>query len=90
MVQCKRQTRKVERVVVKALYADMLAEGAGAGLVVTTSEISPGAASDIAARAYPITSANRAQVHQWIAAMRKPDAGIVADDLAPAQEEGAP
>ena len=55
---------------VKALYADVLAESAGAGLVVTTSDISPGAASDIAARAYPITSANRAQVQQWIAAMR--------------------
>lgn len=84
IVQCKRQQRKVERVVVKALYADMLAEGAGAGLVVTTSDISPGAASDIAARAYPITGVNRAQVHQWIEAMRQPDAGIVADALAPA------
>lgn len=90
IVQCKRQTRKVERVVVKALYADMLAESAGAGLVVTTSDISPGAASDIAARTYPITSANRAQVHRWITAMRRPDAGIVADDLAPGQEDGAP
>ena len=81
IVQCKRQQRKVERVVVKALYADMLAEGAGAGLIVTTSDISPGAASDINARAYPITAANRAQVHRWIAEMRKPDAGIVADNF---------
>jgi len=87
IVQCKRQTRKIERVVVKALYADVLAEGAGAGLVVTTSDISPGAASDIAARAYPITSANRAQVQQWISAMRKPDAGIVADDRTAQQNE---
>lgn len=90
IVQCKRQTRKIERVVVKALYADVLAEGAGAGLVVTTSDISPGAASDITARAYPITSANRAQVQQWIGAMRKPDAGIVADDLAATQDESQP
>lgn len=82
IVQCKRQKQKVERVVVKALYADILAEGAGVGMVVTTNDISLGAATDIAARAYPITSANRAQVHQWIAAMRKPNAGIVADDLA--------
>lgn len=67
--------------------ADVLAEGAGAGLVVTTSDISPGAASDIAARAYPITSANRAQVQQWISAMRKPDAGIVADDRTAQQNE---
>ncbi len=90
IVQCKRQRRKVERVVVKALYADVLAESAGAGLVVTTSDISPGAASDIAARAYPITSANRAQVQQWIAAMGEPDAGIVAGDLAPAQDDPLP
>lgn len=90
IVQCKRQTRKIERIVVKALYADVLAEGAGAGLVVTTSDISPGAARDIAARAYPITSANRAQVQQWIGAMRKPDAGIVADDVAAAQNESQP
>ncbi len=80
IVQCKRQAKKVERVVVKALYADMLAEKADAGLVVTTCDISPGAASDVKARAYPITTANRAAVHRWIEAMRKPDAGIVADD----------
>lgn len=79
IVQCKRQKRKVERVVVKALYADMLAEGVGKGMVVTTSDISPGAASDVKARSYPITTANRAQVHAWIEAMRKPDAGIVGD-----------
>lgn len=78
IVQCKRQARKVERVVVKALYADMLEERADAGLVVTTSDISPGAASDVSARAYPITTANCAQVQAWIKAMRKSEAGIVA------------
>jgi restriction system protein len=80
-VQCKRQKRKVERVVVKALYADVLEERAGAGLVVTTSEISLGAASDIRARAYPITTANSKQVQNWIQAMRKPNAGIVSDQF---------
>ena len=79
IVQCKRQKRKVERVVVKALYADVLEERAGAGLVVTTSEISPGAANDLHARAYPITVANSKQVQGWIQAMRKPNVGIVAD-----------
>jgi restriction system protein len=78
IVQCKRQTRKVERVVVKALYADMLEEDADRGLVVTTSDISPGAAKDVSARAYPITTANRTQVQRWIEAMRKPDAGVIA------------
>lgn len=79
IVQCKRQKQKVERVVVKALYADMLEERANAGLVVTTSDISPGAAKDVSARAYPITTANRKQVQDWIQAMRKPHAGIVSD-----------
>ena len=79
IVQCKRQKRKVERVVVKALYADMLEERANAGLVVTTSDISPGAAKDVRARAYPITTASRKQVQDWIQAMRKPHAGIVSD-----------
>lgn len=78
IVQCKRQTRKVERVVVKALYADIIDECASAGLVVTTSDISPGAAADVSARAYPITTANRAQVQAWIEAMRKPEAGVIA------------
>lgn len=78
IVQCKRQTRKVERVVVKALYADLLDERAVAGLVVTTSDISPGAANDVRARAYPITTANRAQVQAWVQAMRKPEAGLIA------------
>ncbi|MET0376468.1 MAG: restriction endonuclease, partial [Rhizorhabdus sp.] len=79
IVQCKRQKQKVERVVVKALYADMLEERANAGLVVTTSDISPGAAKDVSARAYPITTANRKQVQDWIQNMRKPHAGIVSD-----------
>ena len=81
MVQCKRQTRKVERVVVKALYADMIEERADAGMVVTTSDISPGAASDVSARAYPITTANRAQVQRWIEAMRSPEAGVIAGEF---------
>ena len=82
IVQCKRQARKVERVVVKALYADMLHEQAATGMIVTTSDISPGAASDISARAYPITTANYAQVHAWVQAMRQPDAGVIAGDFA--------
>ena len=81
IVQCKRQSRKVERVVVKALYADMLYQQAATGMIVTTSDISPGAASDISARAYPITTANNTQVHAWLHAMRQPDAGVVAGNF---------
>jgi restriction system protein len=67
----------VGRVIVKALYADLLHERAGTGLIVTTSDISPGAESDVRARAYPINTADRQQVLNWIQEMRKPNAGIV-------------
>ncbi len=77
IVQCKREKRKVGKIVVKALWADMHAEGADAGLIVTTNDISPGAAKVIEARAYPITVANRNEVLRWLAAMRRPAAGVV-------------
>lgn len=77
IVQCKREERKIGRVVVKALYADLTHEQAGSGLVVTTSDISPGAQNDIDARSYPITTANRQRVIEWVTAMRLPSAGIV-------------
>jgi restriction system protein len=75
IVQCKREQRKIGKVVVKALWADVHAERADAGLIVTTTDISPGAARVVEARAYPITVANRDEVKRWIAAMRKPAAG---------------
>src|SRR5262249_49455769 len=37
LVQCKRQKSKIEKVVIKALWADVLAEKAESGLIVTTS-----------------------------------------------------
>ena len=43
LIQCKRQKSKIERVVVKGLSADVQFEGADYGLIVTTSELSPGA-----------------------------------------------
>ncbi|MCA6097635.1 restriction endonuclease [Bradyrhizobium australafricanum] len=76
IVQCKREKRKVGKVVVKALWADVHDERADAGLIVTTNDISPGAAKVIEARAYPVTVANRNEVMRWLAAMRKPAAGI--------------
>lgn len=45
LIQCKRQKEKIEKVVVKALYADILVEQAQSGLIVTTSRLSPGAAT---------------------------------------------
>jgi restriction system protein len=77
IVQCKREKRKVGKVVVKALWADAHSEGAEAGLIVTTNDISPGAAKVVEARAYPITVANRQEVQRWLRAMRSPEAGVV-------------
>jgi restriction system protein len=55
----------------------VFAEKASSGLVVTTSDLSRGAAEVVTARAYPVTVANGAQVKNWLSAMRKPQAGIV-------------
>ena len=77
IVQCKRQRGKINKVVVKALWADVHTEKAESGLVVTTSDLSRGATGVINARAYPVTVANGSQVRSWIAAMRKPAAGVV-------------
>lgn len=76
IVQCKRQKTLVERVVVKALYADVLHENAESGLVVTSSDLSPGARKDCVARAYPITAANRDEIRRWVEAMRQPATGV--------------
>lgn len=77
IVQCKRQRKAVEKVVVKALYADVLQERADSGLIVTSSVLSPGARKICEARKYPILEADRSAVRQWISELRKPGAGIV-------------
>jgi restriction system protein len=76
LVQCKRQKAKIEKVVVKALWADVVDEGAKSGLVVTTSELSPGAAAVVSARSYPIDGAERSKIRSWIEAMRTPNSGV--------------
>jgi len=70
LIQCKREKKEVGKVVVKALYADILHERAESGLIVTTSALSPGAEKIRTARGYPIEEADRAKVLQWIKAMR--------------------
>jgi len=77
IVQCKREKRKIGKVVVKALWANVPAERADSGLIVTTNDISPGAAKVVEAQAYPITVANLREVQRWLRAMRKPEAGVV-------------
>lgn len=76
IIQCKRTKKMVQRVVVKALYADLLQENAESGLIVTTSRLSPGAKEDIEIRSYPILEVDRKTLLQWIEAMRTPGAGL--------------
>lgn len=77
LVQCKRQKDKIERVIVKGLYADVQHEGAEYGVVVTTSELSPAAQTTIAARGYPIQAVERQGLNKWLAVLRTPGTGII-------------
>lgn len=77
VIQCKRQKQKIEKVVIKGLYSDVLFEQAEFGLIVTTSELSPGARTTISARGYPIEEINNAKLREWLAKLRTPGTGIV-------------
>ena len=77
LVQCKRQKSKVEKVVVKGLYADVQHEGAEFGVVVTTSELSPGARTTVVSRGYPIQEVERTALGKWLTTLRTPGTGIV-------------
>lgn len=77
LVQCKRTKSKVEKVVVKGLYADVEFEGAQRGLIVTTSDLSPGAKSTIQTRGYPIDGVDNSILRTWLAKLRVPGTGIV-------------
>jgi restriction system protein len=77
LVQCKRQMAKVEKVIVKGLYADVQHEGAQYGVLVTTSALSPGARTTVKARGYPIREVDRDAVVRWLGALRTPGTGIV-------------
>jgi restriction system protein len=76
LVQCKRQKSAVEKVVVKAMYADIDEHKAGGGLIVTTNRLSEGARNTINARCYPISEADRKTLGTWIRTMRTPWSGI--------------
>lgn len=70
IVQCKRQKSKVSNTVVKALYADVLAEGAESGLIVTSTKISPSGKSVAKARGYNVDWCERDTLKKWIEKMR--------------------
>ncbi len=74
LVQCKRQGRKIDKTVIKALAADVNWNEADAGLLVTTTTWSPGARTVVETRDYPVLEANRDAVRAWVRQMRTPGA----------------
>jgi restriction system protein len=70
IVQCKRQKAKIEKALVKSVYADVVHEGATSGLIVTTSTLAPGAEATRTARNYPLETADRATLKQWLDKLR--------------------
>lgn len=76
LVQCKRQKEKIGKVIVKALWADVVDEGANSGLIVTSSTLSPGADTVRRARSYPIHVADRATLRRWLEQLRSSGNGI--------------
>lgn len=76
LIQCKRHKEKIDRTVVKALWADMNWEKAESGLVVTTSAIAHGAKKDCIARGYNINEADSQAVEKWLESMKTPGAGV--------------
>jgi restriction system protein len=76
LVQCKREKDKIGKMVVKALWADIVAEGAESGIIVTTSRLAPGAAATRTARAYPIVEADRDAVRGFVEALKTPGTGV--------------
>ena len=76
LIQCKRQKDKVEKTIVKSLWADVESEGANSGLIVTTAELSPGARDTITTRLYPIIERNFDDLKKWLHEMRTPWTGI--------------
>ncbi|MGH8603867.1 MAG: restriction endonuclease [Gammaproteobacteria bacterium] len=70
IIQCKREQRKISKVVVKALAADVQWEGARQGLLIATADWSPGARELVKTRHYPVAEVNRDAVQRWLVEMR--------------------
>lgn len=77
IIQCKRQAKKIDKVTIKGLYTDVIYEGVSQGLLVTSSEFSPGARQTVEVRGYPISEINGDKVKEWIVSLRVPGVGIV-------------
>ncbi|MEU7244890.1 restriction endonuclease [Streptomyces sparsogenes] len=76
IVQCKRERRKISKVVVKALAADVAWEKARTGLLVATVDWSPGAREVVRTRNYPVEEVNREAVQAWLTAMHTNNVGL--------------
>lgn len=76
LIQCKRRRDKVEKTIVKALYADILHENANKGLIVTSQTLAPVAEHVRVARSYPIEQVDRHTLKKWVEVMRSPGTGI--------------
>jgi restriction system protein len=76
LVQCKRQKDKVGKVVVKALWADVIAENAESGLIVTSSALQPGAENVCIGRGYPVSAIDRPALARWLEQLRTPGNGL--------------
>ncbi|WP_431776186.1 restriction endonuclease [Streptomyces cucumeris] len=76
IVQCKRERRKIEKVVVKALAADVRWEGARQGLLVATADWAPGTREVVRTRCYPVTEVNKDILRTWLLEMRETDRGL--------------
>lgn len=80
LIQCKRQKEKINKMVVKSLWADVAFEKAESGLVVTSSTFSPGASKVCRARGYPIKEANRNTLKKWLNELKSPGTGIFLEE----------
>lgn len=80
LIQCKRTKSKIDKVLVKSLWADIADENAKGGIIVTTSSFSLGAREICKVRNYPIREANRETVIQWLTELRNTGRGVFMGD----------
>jgi restriction system protein len=76
LVQCKREQAKISNTIVKALWADVVAEDAESGLIVTTSSLAPSAERVRTAREYPVSAIDRPTLRKWVGQVRTPGTGF--------------
>lgn len=76
IIQCKRITGDVPKVIVKSLAEDVRHYGAHEGVIATTGRLAPGALHTIGARRYPISVADRDKIEEWVEELKTPGTGI--------------